>query len=239
MPDIRCPTCGINTPEGKFCEHCGSSLSPVPVYGSPSLPGIATSQPPEKKRSVAATFLIILGVFFLIFIVLAILAAFVFSMAANTHSTNPVTSTVTQPVTAKVTQLYTYSPTAIVTRVTTSVPSRYKPDSYTELIGSGNYWYYYIPLKSGDMIQTTVNTDGSPIDLMVMRSTDFKKYQAAISSPPGTWTASNDLNIVNDQYSFTAPSDDTYYFVLDNTNSPTAGAYAKKAVNVAATFQKY
>ena len=236
MPDIRCPTCGINTPEGKFCEHCGSSLFPAPVYSPPSPPGVAPSQPPVKKRSVAATILIILGVIFLIFIVMAILAAFVFSMAANTQVKTPVTATITQPVTTRV----TYSPTTAVTRVTTSAPVRYAPASYTELIGSGNYWYYYIPLKSGNMIQTTVSTDGSPIDLMVMSSTDFKKYQTAMSSPQsGTWNAWNDLNIVNDQYSFTAPSDDTYYFVLDNTNSPTAGAYAKKAVNVAATFQKY
>ena len=239
MPDIRCPTCGNYTPEGKFCEHCGSSLLPAPVYSSPSPPGVITSQPPVKKRSTVAIVLAIIGGVFLFFIIMAILAAFVFGMAANTQSTNPVTATVTQPVTAKVTQLYTYSPTTAVTRVTTSAPVRYIPDSYTELIGSGKYWYYYIPLKSGDMIQTTVITDGSPIDLMVMSSTEFKKYQTAISSPPGRWNSWSDLDIVKDQYSFTAPSDDTYYFVLDNTNSPTGGAYAKKALNVDVTFSRY
>jgi len=239
MPDIRCPTCGNYTPEGKFCEHCGSSLSPVPVYSPPSPQGVAPSQPPVKKRSVAATVLIILGVIFLIFIVIAILAAFVFSMAVNTQLKTPVTTTTNLPVTTKVTQSYTYSPTTAVTRVTTSATVRYAPASYTQLIGSGNYWYYYIPLKSGNIIQTTVSTDGSPIDLMVMSSADFKKYQAAISSPPGNWNSWSDLNIANDQYSFTAPYDDTYYFVLDNTNSPTEGAYAKKAVTVAATFQRY
>jgi len=231
MPDIRCPTCGIDTPEGKFCEHCGSSLSPVPVYSSPSPSGAATSQPPVKKRSAAATILAIIGGVFLFFIIMAVLAAFVFGMAGDTQSTKTVTATVTP--------VYTNSPTTVVTRVTAPAPTRYIPDSYTELIGNGNYWYYYIPLKYGDRIRTTASTDGSPIDLMVMRSTEFKKYQASISSHTGKWNAWNDLNIVNDQYDFTAPSDDTYYFVLDNTNSPTDGAYAKKAVNVAVTFNRY
>ncbi len=239
MPDVRCPTCGNYTPEGRFCEHCGSSLAPVPVYNSPLPSGVATPQPPAKKRSAAVLVLLIIGGVFFFLIVIAVLAAFVFGVAANSQSTNPVTVTVTPPVTAKVTPVYTYSPTTVVTRVTASAPVRYTPDSYTETIVNGNYWYYYIPLKSGNQIQTTVSTDGSPIDLMVMHSAEFKKYQASISSPSGTWNAWNDLNIVNDKYSFTAPSDDTYYFALDNTNSPTDGAYAKKTVNVAVTFNRY
>ena len=88
-------------------------------------------------------------------------------------------------------------------------------------------------------MRAVFNTDGSPIDLMVMSSGEFKKYQAAISSPPGNWNAWNDLNVVKHQYDFTAPSADTYYFVFDNTNSPTNGAYAKKSINLAATFSKY
>jgi len=234
MPDVRCPACGTYTPEGKFCEHCGSSLLPVPAYSPPSPQGAAASQPPEKKRSVVGTILAIIGGVFLFFIIIAVIAAFVFGMAGNikdnTDGIKP---------TATATPVHTYSPTTVVTRATATAPIRYIPDSYTKTIGNGMYWYYYIPLKSGDQIRATISTDGSPIDLMVMDSTDFKSYMAAVSSPPGNWNAWNDLNIVNDEYDFTASYDDTFYFVLDNTNSPTDGAYAKKSVNIVATFNRY
>jgi hypothetical protein len=231
MPDVRCPTCGNYTPEGRFCERCGSPLIPVPV-NSPTPQEISAPQVPGKKRSTAATILIILGVVFILLIVLSVIAAFVYGMAANIDTTKNTKPTVT------VTPVYTYLPTAVVTRVTASPTIQYAPDSYSKTIPDGYYWYYYIPLKSGDHIRATFSTDGSPLDLMIMGSTDFGKYKSSFSSSQVTWFAWNDLNIVKDQYNFVAKSDDTYYFVFDNTKSPTNGAYAGKDVNLAATFIK-
>ena len=96
-------------------------------------------------------------------------------------------------------------------------------------------------MKQGDMKKISLITDGSPIDLMVMDSANFKIYEEDEKNPKlkNTWQSWNQLSIINTEYPLTAPSDDTYYFVLDNTNYPSLGANAKKNVNVAVTFSSY
>jgi hypothetical protein len=43
---VICPHCGKNTPEGKFCEHCGANISaPPPVQQNQVMPG------PQKTYS--------------------------------------------------------------------------------------------------------------------------------------------------------------------------------------------
>ena len=55
----------------------------------------------------------------------------------------------------------------------------------------------------------------------------------------GTWNSWNQLNIIKDEYTLTAPTDGTYYFVLDNTDNPPNGAYVDRNVNVNVIFSSY
>ena len=43
---VICPNCGKNTPEGKFCEHCGASLQSKQTFQQP------VAQPPVAQQPV-------------------------------------------------------------------------------------------------------------------------------------------------------------------------------------------
>jgi hypothetical protein len=239
MTPVICPNCGRSTPEGRFCEHCGAALPALPAYVPPPAP----PAPAAKKRSALSTILIILGAIVLLFIVFGFIGALVM------YTTYPGSST------GKST--YTVQPTAVLTSVPTPVPVTTAPtyvssqaSSYrswhpgttsTVQIQNGHYRNYWFDMKKGDMKKISVATDGSPIDLMVMDSSNFKIYDNLQQNPnvKGTWQAWNRLSIINDEYILTAPADDTYYFVLDNTDNPSGGANAKKNVNVAVAFSSY
>jgi len=81
---VICPNCGKNTPEGKFCEHCGSLLTSrqAPILSSDQ--PVTPQHPSEKKRSAGQTVLMAIGGVFLVFIIIIIIAAFVFGMGGNT-----------------------------------------------------------------------------------------------------------------------------------------------------------
>lgn len=54
-----CPNCGKNTPEGKFCEHCGASMQTAQTFQQPQVQPVYTPQPvpaprAEKSSGVAA-----------------------------------------------------------------------------------------------------------------------------------------------------------------------------------------
>jgi TM2 domain-containing membrane protein YozV len=50
IPIVVCPNCGKNTPEGKFCEHCGASLqTPQTFQQPPAQQPVFTQQPVAVK----------------------------------------------------------------------------------------------------------------------------------------------------------------------------------------------
>jgi TM2 domain-containing membrane protein YozV len=62
---VICPNCGKNTPEGKFCEHCGASVQTTPTFRQPPpiQQQVYTPQPVavrEEKNVAAATILSVL-----------------------------------------------------------------------------------------------------------------------------------------------------------------------------------
>ncbi len=61
---VTCPNCQKNTPEGKFCEHCGASLLTTQAFQQPAAP--QTAAPPsaagKQEKNVAAA--LILSFFF-------------------------------------------------------------------------------------------------------------------------------------------------------------------------------
>jgi TM2 domain-containing membrane protein YozV len=42
---VICPNCGKNTPEGKFCEHCGASVQTARTFQQALAPQPAAAQP--------------------------------------------------------------------------------------------------------------------------------------------------------------------------------------------------
>ena len=67
---VICPNCGKNTPEGKFCEHCGASVQTAQTFQQPvAQQPVYTQQPSQgtkqdKKNPILALILslIICGV---------------------------------------------------------------------------------------------------------------------------------------------------------------------------------
>ena len=55
---VICPNCGKNTPEGKFCEHCGASVQTTQTFqqAPPAAPPVYTQQPaaPKTEKNLAA-----------------------------------------------------------------------------------------------------------------------------------------------------------------------------------------
>jgi hypothetical protein len=51
IPIVVCPNCGKNTPEGKFCEHCGASLqTPQTFQQPPAQQPVFTQQPAGARK---------------------------------------------------------------------------------------------------------------------------------------------------------------------------------------------
>jgi TM2 domain-containing membrane protein YozV len=63
---VICQNCGKNTPEGKFCEHCGASVESAQVSGQPSSQQLFSPQQPgsgktQKNAGIAALLSLIPG----------------------------------------------------------------------------------------------------------------------------------------------------------------------------------
>ena len=60
---VICPNCGKNTPEGKFCEHCGASVQTTQIFQQPAaqLP-VYASQPAVTKKMRNATIAAVISV---------------------------------------------------------------------------------------------------------------------------------------------------------------------------------
>ena len=110
----------------------------------------------------------------------------------------------------------------------------------TVQIPNNGYKAYPIYMKEGSSEKISIATDGNPIDLMVMDSLNYGIYSTLFKNQvQGALQARNDLRIIKDEYTFTAPTDSTYYFVLDNTKFPANGAFSGNNVNVNVIFSSY
>lgn len=62
---VICPNCGKNTPEGKFCEHCGASVQTTQTFQQPAAQQpVYTQQPAAVKTEKSAGVAAILAFFF-------------------------------------------------------------------------------------------------------------------------------------------------------------------------------
>jgi hypothetical protein len=103
----------------------------------------------------------------------------------------------------------------------------------TKQVDTGYYMYYSAVLNG----HTTLNIDltsSDAVDFMIMDSVNFGNYVSAINSlDGGTWNNYvSEKFVLRESFTFTAPSTDRYYLVVDNTDSPEGGADVGKAVNI-------
>jgi ribosomal protein L32 len=212
-----CPNCGKVTPAGKFCEHCGASLFSVQL-NTPSSAYIPPVTPPlpvqvKKRNSLTRVILIVFLFFLLAFFALAILGYII--------------EPAPEP-----------GPPVSKTPIPSSNPVWHTKTPDTVLIGDGGYHYFYQTLDKGDSVKIVVSTNGPPVDLLIMDEANFYKYENSFSEGEviDAWYI---LNIVQDDYSFTAPVYGDYYFLIDNTPFPLSGASSGKDAKVQVTFSNY
>ena len=71
---VICPNCGKNTPEGKFCEHCGASVQTTQTFQQPVAAPINVPQPTGGRH---AGFWIRLGAYLIDLIILMVVAVII------------------------------------------------------------------------------------------------------------------------------------------------------------------
>jgi hypothetical protein len=110
----------------------------------------------------------------------------------------------------------------------------------TKTIGMDMYYELsFTGIQAGDVLNVNVQvTKGGPVDVLLMKSSDYVDYlKAAQSENGGTFKyyidGSSD-NIKSKTYSFSFPESGDYYLVVDNTNNPTSGANPTGDVDVRA-----
>lgn len=61
---VTCPNCGKDTPDGKFCEHCGASVQTTQTFQQPAAQPVYTQQPAAAKTEKNAGIAVILSILF-------------------------------------------------------------------------------------------------------------------------------------------------------------------------------
>lgn len=102
-------------------------------------------------------------------------------------------------------------------------------DMYNEISLTG--------IETGDILNVNIQvTKGGPIDVMLMKSSDYVNYlKAAQSEQGGTfkyYVDGSSKSIRSKKYSFTFPENGEYYLVMDNTVNPIGGANPIGSVDV-------
>ena len=92
-------------------------------------------------------------------------------------------------------------------------------------------------IEAGDVLNVNIQiTKGGPVDVMLMKSSDYVNYlKAAQSEKGGTfkyYVDGSSESIRSKKYSFTFPENGEYYLVMDNTVNPIGGANPIGAVDV-------
>ncbi len=100
--------------------------------------------------------------------------------------------------------------------------------------------YYEISLngiEAGEVLNVNIQvTKGAPVDVLLMKSSDYVKYLTAAQSGQGGifnyYVEGSSDSIKSKTYSFTFPENGDYYLVIDNTVNPIGGANPTGAVDI-------
>ena len=78
-------------------------------------------------------------------------------------------------------------------------------------------------IEAGDILHVNIQvTNGGPIDVLLMKSSDYMDYLAYRDFD--YYASGSSSNIKSKSYSYTFPKNDDYYLVIDNTDNPKGGA---------------
>jgi hypothetical protein len=84
---------------------------------------------------------------------------------------------------------------------------------------AAHYSYDSLVLSQGENIHIELTSDGSGdgIEFLVLDTSNFNDYKKAVGGANFYWSRYISDHTVDHTYNFTAPKEDTYYFVMDNT----------------------
>ncbi len=98
--------------------------------------------------------------------------------------------------------------------------------------------FYEIPMneiKAGDVMNVDIQvTSGSPIDVLLMKSSDYPEYLNAVTQR-GTINYIADgstLGTTSIKYSYKFPESGDYYIVIDNTDVPKGGGLPNGQIEI-------
>jgi hypothetical protein len=93
---------------------------------------------------------------------------------------------------------------------------------------------YKLSGEKGETFSIEIKTDGAPVDLLVLDSTNYKIYMNDFKNDAhDSWRSVIHRDIVSKSFSYRLPDTGTYYLVIENSRFSKDGADAKRSVNVA------
>jgi hypothetical protein len=100
-------------------------------------------------------------------------------------------------------------------------------------LSGGMYRYYPVICQAGDLLRVAILA-GQPVDVFLLDPAGFGSYQAGKDFD--SYTAGTQLNTDIKTYEWTAPTMDTYYVIVDNSDSPAGGAPAVDGIALDVTI---
>lgn len=106
----------------------------------------------------------------------------------------------------------------------------------TFVIGYGGYHHISTVFQGGEAIHVTVRVEeGGPIDVLLMNSGDFVNFERFMQGEVETFShykSGSVLDVKHVAFTFTTPTDDRYFIVLNNAGGIEGGAVPVGAVTV-------
>lgn len=92
--------------------------------------------------------------------------------------------------------------------------SYYEDETY--VIDSGYYVSYQFILKESDYLDVSINSHNGPVDVMILDSNNFYKYDDETSN--ADYYEYDELfeNVISKDIQFTAPMDGEWYLIIEN-----------------------
>jgi uncharacterized protein YbcI/phage-related protein len=113
----------------------------------------------------------------------------------------------------------------------------------TKILKENEYLIYSFMGTMGEKINVNIDvTNGGAIDVFLMDSTGFTKYQSMMlggsSKEFGSKQIGQGMNVKSKSYSFIFPLTDRYYIAIDNTVQPNGGANPSGQVDAKISINK-
>ena len=193
-----CSRCGKELPsDAKFCLECGASVA-API---PTAPAITAKPESKTGRNIVIAIALIL--------VLLVIGALGYGVY---EASKP------PPATPSPTPAWTPEPTKPLGTLVDESP----------FINYGSYWHVSTVFQQGMSIYVSIRVEeGGPIDVLLMDSGQFLEFQRFMEGRAGSFyhfRKGSALNVKSISFTFTFPSNDRYFIVLNNAGHIEGGA---------------